>query len=78
MKPKTVRALLNAVQSRLVIETADGTTFHVPKAEYIVLNREGDVMAMFADGRKLRIVETGSIKTIRSENPPPKGSKQQG
>ncbi len=69
MKSQVVRSLLKALKSRLVITTEDGTTFRVPKSEYIVLNREGDVMALFAEGRKLRILDTSEIKRIKTENP---------
>jgi len=68
MKPQSVRSLLKALQSRLIITTGDGTTFRVPKSEYIVLNKEGDVMAMFVEGRKLRILETQDIKLIKTKN----------
>ena len=62
--------LLKALQSRLIITTKEGTTFRVPKSEYVVLNKEGDVMAMFVEGRKLRILDTQDIKLIKTENGP--------
>jgi hypothetical protein len=68
MKPQHLRENLVAAQSReLTIRMSDGSTFHIPHTDYIMLNASGDQVVLFADGEKLRILDTHHITSIEFE-----------
>ena len=70
MKPQHLRENLEATQSReFTIKMSDGSAFHVPHTDFIAVNAAGDQVVIFADGRKLRILDTHHITSIEFERP---------
>ncbi|MGZ8899511.1 MAG: hypothetical protein ACXW3Z_05390 [Limisphaerales bacterium] len=68
MKPQHLRENLAAAQSReLTIKMSDGSVLHVPHTDFIAVNASGDQVVLFADGRKLRILDTHHITNIEFE-----------
>jgi hypothetical protein len=74
MKPQHLRENLEAAQSReFVIKMSDGTSLRVPHTDYIMLNDTGDQAVLFADGRKLKIIDTHHITSLEFETKPKRG-----
>ena len=72
MKPENLLENLRAAQSReFTIKTSDGNVFHIPHTDYIMLNEAGDQVVIFADGSKLRILDTLHITSIEFDLPKP-------
>jgi hypothetical protein len=73
MKPQHLRENLEAAQSReFIIKMSDGTALRVPHTDFIAVNEAGDQAVLFADGRKLKIIDTHHITSIEFETAKPK------
>jgi hypothetical protein len=68
MKPKDLRDKLSVVQPReFTVKTMDGDTFHVPHTDFIIHDKIADQVALFAEGNKMRILDTYQITSIEFE-----------
>lgn len=75
MKPQHLRDNLEAAQSReFVIKLSAGSALRVPHTDFIALNELGNQVVLFADGRKLTILDTHPITSIEFEAPKAKRS----